>query len=370
MKKNIALLLSLLASVVIYAQRVTGTNSLVTKGEVNSLINAESIITPSEITSDQDNYNPTGWDDATIVRLRGDNGIRAITSFAAPTSAAKPQRKILFIYTGYPLYVPAEHPDGTAANRVMGCQSYILRTMCSYLLVYSTTDSRWIISQLTSSYPSIKGPAYSFSAGSITAGDHSELGLFVSGTGAANTAVAATTSLPAALQMAAGTTTSGAAGIYFGKSVLQFSSFGTAHLYAEAVLTIPTLSDATNRYEINLVFQNAVSSSGLSTNSIAVQYSDNVNSGKWRLLSTDGGAGSATDLGITVAANTIYKIRIEYDKARTEAIVYINDAFAGRVNGNMPNAGTVGIKIEIVKSAGTTSRTALIHSMTAGAIYN
>ena len=48
-----------------------------------SVMPSPAVISPSQITSDQDNYSPTGWADADVVRLDFDTGGRAITGFAA-----------------------------------------------------------------------------------------------------------------------------------------------------------------------------------------------------------------------------------------------------------------------------------------------
>jgi hypothetical protein len=50
-----------------------------------------SIISPSQITADQDNYAPTGWASAQIVRLDGDSSIRTITSMSAGYSGETKQ---------------------------------------------------------------------------------------------------------------------------------------------------------------------------------------------------------------------------------------------------------------------------------------
>ena len=43
------------------------------------------VISPSQITGDQDNYNPSGYDDATVIRLNFDANGHAITGFAPAT---------------------------------------------------------------------------------------------------------------------------------------------------------------------------------------------------------------------------------------------------------------------------------------------
>ena len=80
-------------------------------------------------------------------------------------------------------------------------------------------------------------------------------------------------------------------------------------------------------------------------------------------------AGFFVDTGIAVAVSTIYKLRVEINKARTEARFYINGEMTGVVTGNMPNALSIATRMIIIKSAGTTGRTLRAHTMSAGAIY-
>jgi hypothetical protein len=96
-----------------------------------------------------------------------------------------------------------------------------------------------------------------------------------------------------------------------------------------------------------------------------------VNGGNWTGYSRDTAGGETTvDLGVTVAAATLYKLRIEFDKSRTEARFFVDDAYTGRVTANMPaSGGIVSLRSVIVKSAGTTARTMNTHKMEAFAIY-
>jgi len=330
----------------------------------------ESTISPSQITSDQDNYNPTGWDDATIVRLDGDATIRAITSFVAPTTTSKPYIKKLINVGSNAIYIPTEHPDGTAANRVLYSNDFILLPKQSIDIIYDGTSSRWRITGENNVYVR-KGVSYFISPGSITAGDHGSVAFAQTGTSAATTALASTTSLPAAFQATTGTTSTGLASIYFGKSVNSFSAFASAHIYAEAFVSLPTLSDGTETYTAYLLITNSPNGTTAEpNNSVFIRYSNGINSGKWQLVSQDNaGAESTADLGVTVAAATTYKLRIEVDKAKTEVRAYIDDLYVGRVTANLPNSVVCGSKVTISKSAGTTARLFNIHNHQAGAFY-
>ena len=104
--------------------------------------NPTSTITPSQITSDQDNYNPTGFDTARIIRISGDNGIRAITGFAAQDNG---EEKLLINVGSYTIYLPGEHPDATAANRFISGLDCMIYPREYVTIIYDGISSRWRI---------------------------------------------------------------------------------------------------------------------------------------------------------------------------------------------------------------------------------
>ena len=97
------------------------------------------VISPSQITSDQDNYGPTGWDTASVVRLNFDTGGRGITGFAAWTNEYP--KRIVNTSANFG-YIACEHPDSTAANRVVGACDYIIPPYGTLILIYDGTSSR------------------------------------------------------------------------------------------------------------------------------------------------------------------------------------------------------------------------------------
>lgn len=326
-------------------------------------------ISPTQITSDQDNYNPTGFGAATHIRISGDNGIRAITSFVAPSAVTDVYEKTLFNIGSYPVYMPGEHPDGTGANRISVDKDYMLYPGQSCKLWYDLGSSRW---RIVADYNMDRRANlyYSCVAGSQTAGDHNELSFSAIGTGTF-TFTSSTGSVPAHFAMS--TSTNAAWGYYalFPKGGSTFASFGNAHIFTEAFMQVEDLSDGTNTYTTELQLAEVTASSTLENNNmIGIRYSNGINSGKWELFSqSNSGTESVADLGVTVAADTRYKLRIEMDQARSEARAYVNNVYAGRVTATLPNATAAGARIIHLKSAGSTARVLKIHSFSAGAIY-
>lgn len=327
-----------------------------------------SVITPPQITSDHDDYAPTGWSTATHIRLSGDNGIRAITSFSA-SGISDAHEKTLINVGSYPIYFPGEHPDGTAANRLKCTEDHVLFPGDSILILYDSTASRWILPKCNWFFN--RNVIYYYTpVRSTTAGDNPDIALTPVGTGT-NTATAATTALPA--HWLFGTASSASAGYYINllKTATHFSAFGSAHISAFCLVSIPTLSDGADTYTVCLQITGTPTTSTLEpNNTISIRYSHGINSGKWQGVSKDSAAAESTaDLGVTVVANTLYLLEVVIDKGKTEARFYINGAMVGRVTGNMPNSVVVGSRIYLLKSVGTTARQLRVHSFGSYAIY-
>lgn len=323
------------------------------------------VISPAQITADQNNYNPTGFSTATMVRLDFDTGGRAITGFAAGSDG---QRITLSNISGNFGYYPGGHPDSSAGNRFLHGKDFTHYPYTNIDMIYDGTSGGWrVIGEENSDGKT--GVFYKWSPGSIASGDHNELGTDING--GAISSVTATTSLPAGLAQGTSTSSTGQVGMYFAKTVNAFSAFESSHLFGEAVVSIPTLSTALESFTSTLQFtQNPINTDIDPINTIGIRHSDGINSGKWELFSQDNaGSESVADLGVTVQAGTLYTIRVEINKSKTEARAYVNGAYVGRVTGNMPNSTIVSCRMTTRKSAGTTARTLNVHSFSAGAIY-
>jgi len=326
-------------------------------------------ITTSPIGADQDNYSPTGWATATHIFLEGDNGIRAITSFAAPTAVTDAYEKTLINSGDYPLYIPSEHPDGTAANRVSGAYDFILYPFQTVKIWYDIVASRWrIIGDHTTARK--RGSYFDWYSGT-NSGLSNEYIAFSAINSGTHTPASATTSLPMSIEMNTAANSAGGYLAAMSKDFFNYTAFGAAHIYAQAAVSIVDLSTALQEYTVELQFTTSPTSTTLENNNTSgIRYSHGINSGKWELFNQDNaGAESVADLGTTVAVNTMYDLRIEVDKSRTEVRAYVNGVFAGRITGSMPNAATCGVKVIIKKSVGTTARVMNLYNLSTGAIY-
>jgi len=331
------------------------------------------IISPSQITSDQNNYTPTGWSTSTVAFVTGDATIRAITGFGSLATGTV--RTIVNTGTS-PLYIPGEHPSSTAGNRVTTPVDQILAPNGgSITIVYNGTTSRWFVvnnnfNPAVMASNGVNGHYYNCTVGATTGADWGTIG-FASASGGNSTSLA-TSTLPAGWDINTASSATGASSLYLSKTVVNPTEFGSSHMVASVSVNFPTLSDGSQTYTFQFGMVATSSSTTLAVNnSVAIRYSSGINSGKFEGFSrNNSGTESTVDLGVTVAATTNYLLTVCYDKARSEARFYINGAYAGRVTGSMPNSNIdCGARAIIVKSAGTTSRSAVIPTFTFFTVY-
>ena len=112
---------------------------------INAGAGAVTVITPAQITADQDDYSPTGWAGATIVRLDVNSPMHEITGFAA--GSAWEEKKIININVMDKIKIKHNNASSVAANRVLcpETKDYELKDNCIMTLVYDADDARWRI---------------------------------------------------------------------------------------------------------------------------------------------------------------------------------------------------------------------------------
>jgi hypothetical protein len=113
-------------------------------------------------------------------------------------------------------------------------------------------------------------------------------------------------------------------------------------LYWEWCIRIPTLSDATNRFIVHVGC--ASTNASVSTEMFSIRYSDNVNSGKFLGVCRSASSETTVDTGITVVANTWYRVGALMNANATSAQFYVDGVATGAaVTTNIPtNTGRLG----------------------------
>lgn len=326
-----------------------------------------SVISPSSITSDQDDYAPSGFGTATVLLLSGDSSFRAITGFDS-TGITSGDVKMGWNVNSYPLYFPSEHPDSSASNRIAGDRDHVVLPNRWFCLVRDGSASRWrLITQEVMDYRIL---LHLWSMGSTTAGDYGQIAFLAISSGTVNNSSSPGAGNPLAIGLSTSTNTTGGGSAYISKGGAVFF-FGDGHITSDYFIRINGLSDGTNTFTIETSLSGSPNGTTLAANNTCgVRYSHGVNSGKFEAYNkNNSGTESTADTGITVAANTMYYIRIEVDKARSESRFYIDGAFVCRITGSMPNAVSAGSRAMILKSAGTSARMLSVSTMSTRVIY-
>jgi hypothetical protein len=153
-----------------------------------------------------------------------------------------------------------------------------------------------------------------------------------------------------------GTSATASVGFYrgIGSGSLEL---GAGETILEASVLVKNLSDGTDRYEFYVQFGDGYVSSD-NNDGVYFKYSDNVNSGKWQLLCSSGGTTTTADSGITVAADTWYKLRAVINAAGTSVEFFIDGVSVGTITTNIPTgtSNLVSPCVRALKKLGTTNR--------------
>ncbi|MGB5024072.1 MAG: hypothetical protein WBO44_01925 [Saprospiraceae bacterium] len=320
------------------------------------------IITPSTLTGQEFDYNPTGFGTADIIRISSDANCNSITSLDAQSDGEK---KIFRNVGSYPVFFLGEHTWGTAANRIKTNRAVAVYPGEEATLTYDGTLSRWFVNKTTNDANPKDVKIFS-SLYSSTASDYSELSTATSSGSIGNTASSANTF--GGLTISTSTSSTGAAEIYHTAGTLSY--FNKAFIYTQTNVNFPSLSDGTNTYTYEYRLTNAPGNTATGGNSsCGIRYTHGTNSGRFfGFTKNSGGSETTVDLGVTVTANKTYTLRIEFD-IEGYAYWYIDGVAVGFGFSTPPSLATCTSSHVIVKSAGTTARTAILQSFLTGAIY-
>lgn len=320
---------------------------------------APSGISPAQITADTNDWSPTGFASAKIIRIDSDNGFRAITSMAAGSSW---EEKTLINVGSSPVYFPSNHPSGVAANRFIVPQDFILDKYRSATFIYDPVSQKW---RPKTPQPDVsQHQRYEWFPGYNTSTYWDLLETVNTGT-ASFTTQSSTSSSPSYAIMAAGN--SGFQGCLLPKGIRAFGYFGDQHLYAETMVRCYDTSDASQKNTLQLqLTATTYTTTDEPNNTVGLRSSYDIASGNWELFTKDNsGSESTADTGVARGTG-IQKIRIEINKSNTEARAYIDDVLVAIVNSNMPS-GVAGARFFIKKNVGTTAHYARINYLKGGA---
>lgn len=307
------------------------------------------IISPSQITSDQNDYNPTGFSAADIVRI-STNALRLITGFVAPSNSKSKQ---LCNIGTESIVITAQDPSSSAANRLEARRDIVIAPNASIIIWYDSVSSRWRLQGQDEDRLSFNKQIETVfrPVDAINIGNSNEYNTN-SGSGGTTLVLAPSSTIPVSQRVSTGTTSSG-----IGNVLLRYS-FANSNFpifFRGRIITPSALSDGTNTYTLIV---------GLIHNSFGVnatprgaylKYSHSVNSGVWQCVLRGASAESTLTSGVTMAVTTVTEIVVCMRPDSTVAY-WVNGSYIGEITTNYPTDSPMVPVCAIVKSAGTTER--------------
>jgi hypothetical protein len=162
---------------------------------------------------------------------------------------------------------------------------------------------------------------------------------------------------PGIINLSTGTTSTGRVNLRSGTS----SSTSTPVLlgggqisFCSIIYFNTNLSDGTNRFHAHGGLMNSQLSA---TEGVYYRYRDDENGGKWQFVTRAADTPTVVDSGITVAADTWYRLEAVINAGATSVEFFVNGTSVGTSTTNIPTAYLALIPAGINKELGSTART-------------
>ena len=330
------------------------------------------VINPSQLTAWQNNYAPTGIVPNCIIRVDADTSYPFITGI--DSTGFSDGNTVTIVNDGSNVFgLKTNSSSSTAANRFSFAEDgedAILLPNSAAVLQYDTAASRWRLlnREILRSNVWREGFVGRYRNDFLQRINDSVLSYWTSGSGASHN-MNQFNGRFGVVDHNTGTTSTGTAYLYGGDgSFPNWMTKGHIGLWWEWCIRFEDLSDGTNRYGINVGFIDSFNYNG-HADAVMFRYRDDVNSGKWQLSCYSAVAETTADSGITVAADTWYRLRAVIYKSDL-AEFFINGVSVGTVTSNLPINRDFGFGMIMTKAAGTTNRIAYSDYCVMGQIVN
>jgi len=316
-------------------------------------------VAPAQLTSDQNNYNPTNLNLANILELNGDASFRALTGLTA-----QPNGTIIdLVNTGSNTILlydegTTQAASSTATNRfAFNGYDIPIFPRSAVTLMYSASLSRWIRMHETSHV--IPHPYWGYyvnnDMSNNIAGDQFDL---AAASGGSVTVADGGFNHPGCLNFNLGTSTSGT-GTY--RVTGATITLGNSWYYRfDALVKVLQLSNGTDNYTLRVGFIDSATAE--STDGAFFRYNHAVNSGKWERVTINNTTATATDTTVTVGTTNFTRLTIIVNPAGTNVEFFIDGTSVGSNVANIPTGSTrnTGAGMMFVKTAGTTNTSFLL----------
>ena len=315
-------------------------------------------ISPSQITADQNDYNPTSLATSVVLRLTSDAS-RTLTGLQGGSDG----RLLLLRNVGsHTIWLADQSTASSAANRFdLGFASTPLFPGSTIALQYDATDSRWKL--LVNTLPPLANPLLNISRFWTLEEDFNNgvtaladgLGSSTTGTGAAGTATAGESGAFGVLQSQTGSTTTGRHCLNTGGSSILL---GGALVVWTARVRLQALSDGTDTFTDRLGLGDSTTAEF--TDGVYFRYTHGTNSGNWQCVcrSNSNETGSIINTSTAPVTSGWQVLQLVVNPAASSVEFFINGTSQGTVTTNIPT-GTgreLGVIHQHLKSAGTTDR--------------
>jgi len=346
---------------------------------------AGTVISPSQITSWQNNYNPTSWASTVqTLRLDGNSAFNFITGLTATTGG---HRVKLLNVGSNPIGMLDASTSSTAANRFeFGGRDLVLLPGRAMELEYDGTSSRWRAAESVNIWSEV-GEWVNFDRVELYHRNVSNIGahhlayLTASGTLAENNGGSGGIR-PRIGVVTLGTGTSSSSRALLAPAAQNFRMYvfhdGTSYVnyhYYESSIRISALSDAADIFSIKCGWLNSDSASsvGAETNGLFLMYRHNLNSGQWVLRAVNNTTITEGNSTSAVAAATWYRVKVIAYPDGTAA-AYVNGTLVATLASGLPGSGQDCAPMTIIRkeggTTGTTARSIDLDYMAIGTIYN
>lgn len=164
---------------------------------------------------------------------------------------------------------------------------------------------------------------------------------------------------PGIIQLGTGASSSGVANLYKHKGSAGDGSLllGTGILTCEWMVRIPTLGTSAQRFTVRVGLSDEIA--GTVASGVYFEYNDNVNSGKWTIVTNNASTSTVANTNSTPSANTWYKLKIIVNTGATSVSYYVDgvEVTNSPITTNIPTTNPIAPQVSIKKSVGSTSRT-------------